>query len=243
MIGALRSRLGPLAAGAACASFVSVGAQKAYALRIEEDVKLDFKDVLIRPKRSTLTSRAEVELSRGVRFKHSGRSWTGVPLMVANMDTVGTFEMAKALTAHSAIVTVHKHYSIDQWKDFASASPECLPYVAASAGTSVADLAKLDEILTSCPGVTTICIDVANGYTEAFVKTCASVRKKYPEASLTRPILPIYICHVPHFAHMCHGPDFAHLTRTQFCPHGTLPFPPTNHRVLSLMINLTSSTR
>ena len=63
--------------------------------------------MLIRPKRATLTSRAEGELSRGVRFKHSGRSWTGGPRMVANMDTVGTFEMAKALTAHSAIVTVH----------------------------------------------------------------------------------------------------------------------------------------
>ncbi len=63
-------------------------------MRIEEDLKLGFKDVLIRPKRSTLKSRSDVELERQFTFKHSGQSWSGVPIIAANMDTVGTFSMA-----------------------------------------------------------------------------------------------------------------------------------------------------
>ena len=63
-------------------------------MRIEYEVKLDFKDVLIRPKRSTLRSRAEVDLNRTFRFKHTGKEWTGVPIFAANMDSTGTFEVA-----------------------------------------------------------------------------------------------------------------------------------------------------
>lgn len=68
-------------------------------MRIEEDLKLGFKDVLIRPKRSTLKSRSDVQLEREFTFKHSGQTWSGVPIIAANMDTVGTFSMAKALSA------------------------------------------------------------------------------------------------------------------------------------------------
>lgn len=68
-------------------------------MRIEEDLKLGFKDVLIRPKRSTLKSRSDVELERQFTFKHSGQSWSGVPIIAANMDTVGTFSMASALAS------------------------------------------------------------------------------------------------------------------------------------------------
>ena len=63
-------------------------------MRIEEDLKLGFRDVLFRPKRSTLNSRSQVELNREFTFKHSGRRWSGVPVIAANMDTVATFEMA-----------------------------------------------------------------------------------------------------------------------------------------------------
>ena len=79
-------------------------------MRIEEDLKLDFKDVLIRPKRSTLTSRSEVDISREFRFRHSPNSYRGIPIIAANMDTVGTFEMATALSKHSLAVALHKHY-------------------------------------------------------------------------------------------------------------------------------------
>jgi len=68
-------------------------------MRIEEDLKLGFKDVLIRPKRSTLKSRSDVELERQFTFKHSGQTWSGVPIIAANMDTVGTFAMATAMVS------------------------------------------------------------------------------------------------------------------------------------------------
>ena len=91
--------------------------------RIEEDVKLDFKDVLIRPKRSTLRSRSEVTLERTLTFKHSGRSLSAVPIMAANMDTVGTFEMCAAFAAEKCIVCCHKHFTVEEWVAFAAASP------------------------------------------------------------------------------------------------------------------------
>ena len=77
-------------------------------MRIENDVKLDFSDVLIRPKRSTLTSRKNVELERSFTFIHSGRDWTGVPIVAANMDTTGTFEVYKALKEYHMITALHK---------------------------------------------------------------------------------------------------------------------------------------
>ena len=76
-------------------------------MRIEEDLKLGFKDVLIRPKRSTLKSRSDVELEREFTFKHSGQTWSGVPIIAANMDTVGTFSMAQALATFGILTAVH----------------------------------------------------------------------------------------------------------------------------------------
>ncbi|KAM4853933.1 GMP reductase 2 isoform 4-T4 [Thomomys bottae] len=93
---------------------------------IDNDVKLDFKDVLLRPKRSTLKSRSEVDLTRSFSFRNSKQMYTGVPIIAANMDTVGTFEMAKALCKFSLFTAIHKHYSLDQWQDFASKNPDCL---------------------------------------------------------------------------------------------------------------------
>ena len=66
-------------------------------MRIDRDIKLDYSDVLFRPKRSTLSSRSEVDITRTFKFKHSGFEWTGVPIMAANMDGVGTLDMAKSL--------------------------------------------------------------------------------------------------------------------------------------------------
>ena len=79
-------------------------------MRIETDVKLDFKDVLIRPKRSTLNSRNEVDINRSFRFYHTGSEWKGFPLIAANMDVTGTMAMAKALGRHGALTALHKHY-------------------------------------------------------------------------------------------------------------------------------------
>ena len=77
-------------------------------MRIENDLKLGFKDVMIRPKRSTLNSRSQVSLEREFKFMHSTSQWTGVPIMAANMDTVGTFEMALALAKQKLFTAIHK---------------------------------------------------------------------------------------------------------------------------------------
>ena len=77
-------------------------------MRIEDDVKLDYSDVLLRPKRSTLSSRSEVSLDRSFHFRH-GSTWTGIPIVAANMDTVGTTEMAEALCDHNMLTCLSKH--------------------------------------------------------------------------------------------------------------------------------------
>ena len=183
MLRALSRTWRPSLAAAATAAATAATAA-AVCMRIEEDVKLDYKDVLLRPKRSTLKSRSEVDLDRTFKFRHSGREWTGVPMIVANMDTVGTFEMAKERASHKCIVAVHKHYTVDEWKVFAAQNPSVLPYVATSAGTSKADMSKLSEVLAACPGVTMICLDVANGYSEFFVDTVKAVRSRFPRHTI-----------------------------------------------------------
>ncbi|XP_067837616.1 GMP reductase 2-like isoform X1 [Heptranchias perlo] len=152
--------------------------------RIDNDVKLDFKDVLLRPKRSTLKSRSEVDLLRSFTFRNSKQSYTGIPIIAANMDTVGTFEMANTLSKFSLFTAIHKHYTLEQWKEFAVSNPDCLPNVAASSGMGPNDFEKLTEILELFSGVRYICLDVANGYSEHFVEFVKDVRKKFPDHTI-----------------------------------------------------------
>ncbi|CAH0385791.1 unnamed protein product [Bemisia tabaci] len=144
------------------------------------EVKLDFKDVLLRPKRSTLKSRADVDLYRDINFRNSKRKYRGVPLIAANMDTVGTFDMAKALHRHGVFTTVHKYYSVDEWKTFAAENPEVMENVALSCGTGEEDYKKFQQILAAVPGINTLCLDVANGYSQSFVDFVRKVREAYP---------------------------------------------------------------
>ncbi|XP_069490079.1 GMP reductase 2 [Ambystoma mexicanum] len=152
--------------------------------RIDNDIKLDFKDVLLRPKRSTLKSRSEVELTRSYTFLNSKQSYKGIPIIAANMDTVGTFEMAQALCKFSLFTAIHKHYSIEQWKEFADKHPECLEHVAASSGTGQTDFMQLERILEAIPQVRYICLDVANGYSEHFVQYVKDVRARFPHHTI-----------------------------------------------------------
>ncbi len=151
-------------------------------MRIEEDLKLGFKDVLIRPKRSTLKSRSEVELERTITFKHSGWQWSGVPIIAANMDTVGTFTMAEALASFDVLTAVHKHYTVEQWQAFIAKSPESvLRHVMVSTGTSDADFAKTKQILALSPSLKFVCIDVANGYSQQFVDFLRKARDAFTD--------------------------------------------------------------
>ena len=150
-------------------------------MRIENDIKLGFKDVMIRPKRSTLKSRSQVSLTRKFNFLHSDITWEGIPIMAANMDTIGTFEMAKALGKEKLFTTIHKHYSPDQWKKFIQQDEEDIKnFIAVSTGTSQKDLEKLKTIISQSSTLKFICIDVANGYSEHFVQFVKRARDQYP---------------------------------------------------------------
>jgi len=152
---------------------------------VETEVKLDFKDVLIRPKRSFIASRSQVSIERTFTFPNSKQTWTGVPIIAANMDSVGTFEVAEVLAKKKCLTAMMKHYSVDQWKAWAAGSgKEALPYVAVGVGISGQDMEKLKEILTAIPEIKMICIDVANGYSEAFVQCIRGVRKEYPNHTI-----------------------------------------------------------
>lgn len=153
-------------------------------MRVETDLKLGFKDVLIRPKRSTLKSRSQVCLQRSFKLKHANFEWTGVPLIAANMDTVGTFEMAKVLSEHQILTAVHKHYDVSQWQSFITNNPDVLNFVMVSSGTSEADFTKLEQVMALDERLRFICIDVANGYSEHFIEYLRKVRDKFPTKAI-----------------------------------------------------------
>ena len=147
-------------------------------MKIEQDTKLDFKDVLIRPKRSTLKSRSEIDVSREIIFKHSKRIWKGTPIITSNMDTVSTFEMYYALSKNNIITCFHKHFDIEDY-------PEDLDpnYYMLSTGIHEKDLCKLD-ILINKLNPYFVCVDVANGYISSVVETVKKLRSKYPELTI-----------------------------------------------------------
>ena len=147
-------------------------------MRIEDEVKLDFKDVLFRPKRSTLSSRKEVDLKRTYKFKYSNFEWTGVPIMASNMDGVGTISMAKELYEHRMFTCLVKSYDEDDFEDLVAEVGG--NYFATSTGTSDKDFQKLRRILNTYSEIHFICIDVANGYSEHFGEYVAKVRKEFP---------------------------------------------------------------
>ena len=153
-------------------------------MRIEQDMKLDFKDVLIRPKRSTLTSRSEVDIARDYVFLHSQRKYHGIPIIAANMDTTGTVEMARALARHKLSVALHKHYSEDELLAFFAEQP-APPATFYSMGITTPDYEKFRRVMERANGtITNICVDVANGYTKAFVGFIHKLRTAYPDITI-----------------------------------------------------------
>ena len=152
-------------------------------MKIEGDTKLDYNDVLIRPKRTKLSSRSEVNLEREIYFPISKQTWKGVPIIAANMDTVGTYDVYKVLSKHKIITAFHKFYTLRQFEEMEGLDPD---YFAISTGISDSDFDKLTNILNFNFGtrVKFICIDVANGYMEKLVEFCKKVREMYPNKIL-----------------------------------------------------------
>ena len=160
-------------------------------MKIEDDVKLDFADVLIRPKRSNLDSRSKVDVERTFKFKLPNGEfvWRGVPIVAANMDTVGTFEMANSLADYGAMCAIHKYYSEEDWSREASSwlrkhSSSCgLVYTMGMGNdySTLTEIQKAEKILNAHKHIRFICLDVANGYTEKFVNYVRTIRGLFPE--------------------------------------------------------------
>jgi GMP reductase len=150
-------------------------------MKIEDGIKLDFSDVLFRPKRSTLSSRKEVSLTRTYTFKHSSKQYNGVPIMAANMDGVGTLAMAESLSKHGMFTCLGKNYDSGGLEHFDG--EVSFSNLAISTGTSDKDFDKLVKMLEHYP-FEYICIDVANGYSEHFGDFVTRVRKEYPNHTI-----------------------------------------------------------
>lgn len=150
-------------------------------MRIVQDTKLDFKDVLILPRRSTLNSRSEVDLTRTFTFKHSNRSWTGVPIVAANMDGVGTWAVARVLQQHRMFTAALKSYSFNDW--ITQGRTLDLQHVCPTIGISDDDLDHALQLHTALQ-LPTLCIDVANGYTQRFVEFVSRARAALPNTTL-----------------------------------------------------------
>ncbi len=148
-----------------------------FAMRIEMDVKLDFDDVLIRPKRSTIKSRKDVKLERTFKFPHGGLPWTGVPIIASNMDGVGTVSMMQALAHEQMMTALHKHHPVPV---YAKILQEHTFITIGIQDAEVARLKKIKKIIgKSQPRF--LCIDVANGYTENFVSFVKKIRALCPK--------------------------------------------------------------
>ena len=152
-------------------------------MRIEEEIKLDYSDVLFRPKRSTLKSRKDVDLNRKYTFKHSRSSWKGIPIIASNMDGVGEIDVAKKLSSHKLMTALTKQHDINQIGTIYKKNIY-LDSIALSCGTSKDSYNRLNSILKKYPKFKFICIDVANGYSENFSNFVSEVRKKYPKKTI-----------------------------------------------------------
>ena len=158
-------------------------------MRIEEDVKLDYKDVLIRPKRSTLKSRSQVSLGRKTNFRNYNPDYDlneyhyqGIPIMASNMDGVGTFEMADKLAEGEIFTCLVKTYSADELIEYFNGPVERTECVAMSIGTSDSDYNKLHQVKKESDNkLKYVCIDIANGYSDHFAQHVRKVRAEFPD--------------------------------------------------------------
>lgn len=162
-------------------------------MRIDNDVKLDFDDVLIIPKRTVLVSRADVDLVREYRLLHSRWKLSCVPIIAANMDSVGTMKMAKKMHSYKALTSLHKYYTVEELCDFLldDANWACSFY---TMGMNECELDKWDQVFAMMskkkdfmsgeimPRM--ICIDVANGYSQKFVEHVKRVREKFSNSMI-----------------------------------------------------------
>ena len=144
--------------------------------KVESDIKLDYNDILIKPRKTSLSSRNEVILERSFYFPKSKQNWTGIPIIASNMDTIGTYDVYKILSKYKIITAFHKFHSKEDFLKMALNKD----YFMISTGINGSDFEKLKDILSAID-VKFICIDVANGYMIKLGEFCSKVRNLYPD--------------------------------------------------------------
>lgn len=150
-------------------------------MRIDTDLKLDFDDVLLKPKRSQFSSRSQVILEREFSFKHSPLKWKGVPIIAANMDGVGTFSMAKVLGKHNLLTAIRKHYQVTDWNNGMLAELNLQNIIMCIGTEQNTDHQTLTTVLQQHPEIKWICVDVANGYQQKVVDFVKKTREAHPD--------------------------------------------------------------
>ena len=155
-------------------------------MRIDYNLHLDYSDVLLKPKRSTLNSRRDVEMTRDFTFRNSRKQLSYTPIIASNMDGVGTFSMARVLQDYKMLTVIRKHYSFNDWKTTAGSGLK-FKYVSACVGTgaiwdeSAQDYQTLKQVMSAFPDIPAITIDVANAYHEQFVDFVKRIRSEFPD--------------------------------------------------------------
>ena len=158
-------------------------------MRLDNEIKLDYKDVLLKPKRSTLSSRRDVEMTRSFTFRNSGETYECCPIIASNMDGVGTFSMAKVIQEYKMMTTITKTTTLEQWKKAVGEGIK-LKYLSVCTGTGklwdddAEDYSTMQKVLKSYPDVKFITIDVANGYHTNFSDFVGAVREEYPDKTI-----------------------------------------------------------
>jgi len=149
-------------------------------MKIETTPQLDFHNVLIRPKRTTIRSRSEVDLEREFTFIHSTLKWKGIPIIAANMDTTGTFEVYQVLNKHKIITCFNKFYTTTDYKNMISKQGLNPDYFMISTGIDESNMSNLYDIV-QITNTKWICVDVANGYMKQVVTFCEKLRVVFPD--------------------------------------------------------------
>jgi len=150
-------------------------------MRIDNDSKLDFDDVLIRPKRSEAPSRSAVDLDRNFTFLNSRATWSGIPIIASNMDTVGTMAMADAL-GPQVMTSLHKYYSESELVDFFGQADR-RTFAFLTLGIKDDDLDRLRQV-TQKTTIQYVCVDAANGYTKSFVDWVKRIRDAFESVTI-----------------------------------------------------------
>lgn len=148
-------------------------------MSIEPETRLDFADVLIKPLPSTIESRKNVNLETKNTFKYSSQTLECIPILAANMDTVGTLDVMKKLTSHKMFTCLHKFIGVDEFTQEKDYLANHLDHFAVTIGYSATEITRLKEI-QKIIDFKVICIDVANGYIKPFVEYCKLVRDSFP---------------------------------------------------------------